>query len=87
MFPEFVVHAYQTVARDDAHRDLIRELLRLQIRVVREHPHVAQLVGHCRIEFFIAQTLEESILDRKPEGLASIAWRFDGHDQRDLRLD
>jgi len=87
MFPELVVHAHEAVARNDAHRDLVRQLLRLQIRVVREHPHVAQLVGHCRIEFFIAQTLEESILDRKPEGLASIAWRFDGHDQRDLRLD
>jgi hypothetical protein len=44
-------------------------------------------VGHCRIEFFIAQTLEESILDRKPEGPASSEWRFDRYDQRDLRLD
>ena len=87
MFPELVVHAREAVARDDAHRDLVRQLLRLEIRVVREHPHVAQLVGHCRIEFFIAQALEESILDRKPEGLASIEWRFDRHDQRDLRLD
>jgi hypothetical protein len=87
MCPELVVHTREAVARDDAHRDLVRQLLRLEIRVVREHPHVAQLVGHCRIEFFIAQALEESILDSKPEGLASIEWRFDGHDLRDLRLD
>jgi hypothetical protein len=87
MFPELVVHAHEAVARNDAHCDLIRQLLRLEIRVVREHPYVAQLVGYCRIEFFIAQTLEESILDRKPEGLASIEWRLDRHDQRDLRLD
>ena len=87
MFPEPVVHAHEAVARNDAHRNLVRQLLRLEIRVVREHPHVAQLVGHRRIEFFIAQTLQESMLDRKPEGLASIEWRFDRHDQRDLRLD
>jgi hypothetical protein len=87
MFPELVVHVHEAVPRNDAHRDLVRQLLRLEIRVVREHPHVAQLVGHCRIEFFIAQTFEESILDRKPEGLASIEWRFDSHDLRDLRLD
>jgi hypothetical protein len=33
----------------------------------------------------IRVTHEESnhILDRKPEGLASIEWRFDGPDQRD----
>lgn len=55
--------------------------------MVREHPHVAELVGHCRIQFFIAQTLEESILDREPEGLARIEWGFNGHNQRDLRLD
>jgi hypothetical protein len=87
MFPELVVNAHEAVARNDAHRDLVRQLLSLEIRVVREHPHVAQLVGHCRIEFFIAQTLEEPILDRKPERLASIEWRFDRNDQRDLRLD
>ena len=87
MFPQLVVHVHEAVPRNDAHRDLVRQLLRLEIRVVREHPHVAQLVGHCRIEFFIAQTLEESILDRKPEGFSSIEWRCDGYDQRDLRLD
>jgi len=87
MFPELVVHAHEAVARNDAHRDLVRQLLRLEKGVVREHPHVAQFVGHCRIEFFIAQTPEEPILDRKPEGLASVEWRFDRHDQRDLRLD
>ena len=87
VFPELVVHAHEAVARNDAHRDLIRQLLRLEIRVVREHPHVAELVGHCRIQFFIAQTLEESILDREPEGLARIEWGFNGHNQRDLRLD
>jgi hypothetical protein len=48
---------------------------------------VTQLVGHCRVEFFLAETLEEPILDRKPEGLASLEWRLDRHDQRDLRLD
>lgn len=87
MFPEFVVHADQAVTRDHAHRDLIRELLGLQIRVVRKHPYMPQLVGHCRIEFLVAQTLEESILDREPEGFTSIDRCFHGDDERDLRLD
>lgn len=87
MFPELVVHARETLACDHAHRDLVRQLLCLQIRVVRKHPDVSQLVGHCRIEFLLAQTLEESILDREPEGFTSIDRCFHGDDERDLRLD
>jgi len=87
MFPELLVHAHEAFACDHAHRDLVRQLLRLQIRVVRKHPYVPQLVGQCRIEFLVAQTLEESILNREPEGFTSIDRRFHGDDERDLRLD
>ena len=87
MFPELVVHAHEAVARNDAHRDLIRQLLRLEIRVVREHPHVSQLVRDGGIEFHRAQALEEAIFDREPEGLASIDRCFDRHHERDLRFD
>jgi len=51
-----------------------------------EHPHVSQFVREDGIELLCAQALEELVLDREPEGLASIGRCFNRHDECDLRL-
>jgi len=87
MFPEFVIHAGERVARDDSHRDLVGQFLRLKVRVVCEDPHVAQLVRHRRVELLGTQSREEATFNRKTKWLMALLGRFDRDDQRDLRLD
>ena len=52
-----------------------------------EHPYMPQFVRQHGIDLLVSQTLEKSVLDREPKGLASIRWRFDGDDERDLPFD
>src|SRR4029434_4447736 len=56
VFPQFLVHADEAVARDHPHRDLIGELFSLKIWMVREHPHMPELVRHRCIELLFAQS-------------------------------
>lgn len=87
VFPQFVIHAGQRLARDDSHGNLVGEPLRLEIWMVREDPHVPQLVRHSRIELLGTQSREKAILNRETKRFTTLRRRLDGHNQRNLRLD
>lgn len=50
VLPDFFVHRRQFILADDPHRDPVGQLLRLQIPIVGEDPHVAEFVRHDRVE-------------------------------------
>ena len=53
----------RTRAADHAQRDVVGEALRLQVRVVRVDPHVAELVGNRGLDFFRAERSMKLAID------------------------
>src|SRR6185503_6046566 len=86
MLPQLVIHAHEAVTRDHAHGDLVRESLGLDIRRMREHPDVPELVSHGGIKLVIIQAFKKPVLNRESKRLAPINGRFDEGDECHLRL-
>ena len=55
MRPDLVVDTLERVASHHTQRDLVRELLGLQVGVVREDPDVTELVRDDRPQILVAQ--------------------------------
>ena len=80
--PHLAVDLVEALARHDAHRDRVRQLLGLQIRVVGVDPHMAELVGDHGPQLVRAEQLEEPLLDRKAVGARHALHRLDRRLQR-----
>jgi hypothetical protein len=61
--PYLSVDRHEAFPGDKAHGNLVSQLLRLQIGVVRENPDVPEFVGNDGSEIVVVQFVEEAIFD------------------------
>jgi hypothetical protein len=85
-----VVDALERLARDHTQRNLVRELLGLEIRMMREDPDVTELVRHHGPDLVVGQRVEEGPLEGDTIGAVAVHRRHDRnhqgvqrHDRRD----
>ncbi len=82
--PHLPVHALETPATHGPHRDLIRELFRLQVRMMREHPDVTELVRNRRFDLIVDQGIEKVRIDSQLERIPCLGWCLHRHHQLSL---
>ena len=56
---DFFIQPHETVTGNHTQRDFVGKLFSLEIWMVREHPHVAELVSDSGLQFFVGQTCQK----------------------------
>jgi hypothetical protein len=76
--PHLAVDAFERLARNDPQGDVVGEPFGPQIRMVREDPHVPQLVRGHRPHLVVVQRLEEAVFEGAGTQLSSGNAGLDG---------